>query len=289
MRSLLFVPGDRPDRFGKAIAAGADAIILDLEDSVAPNAKASAREAVTAWLRDGSAERAGCRVFVRINPLALDWWEADLASAVHADGVMLPKAANGDDVARLDALLRVAEAEAGRTDGAVGILPIITETAAATLQTATYAGSSTRLVGLTWGAEDLSADIGAARKRDSQGSYTDVFRYARTQTLLAAVAAEVVPVDTVFPQIADAEGFERECREAAADGFTAKMAIHPSQVPVINRVFTPNEADVDRAKRIVGAFAAAGEPGVLQLDGEMLDRPHVRNAQALLARAARYS
>ncbi|RVD03530.1 CoA ester lyase, partial [Mesorhizobium sp. M2A.F.Ca.ET.029.05.1.1] len=176
-------------------------------------------------------------------------------------------------------------AESGLPDGAIRILPIITETASGVLAAASYAGASTRLAGLTWGAEDLSAAIGARAARDENGRYTDVFRLARTMTILAAGAAEVAAIDTVFPDFRDMAAFETECREAERDGFTGKMAIHPAQVPVINAAFTPSAGAVERSQAIVDAFAAAGNPGVVGIDGKMYDRPHLRLAERLLARA----
>lgn len=198
---------------------------------------------------------------------------------------MLPKSNSGEDVARLAVRLRVHEAEAGIADGATRILPIITETPAGVLNAGTYAGASERLSGLTWGAEDLSAEIGAAATRDEDGRYTDVFRFARISTILAACAAEVAPIDTVFPNFRDEEAFHRDCLEGARDGFTGRMAIHPVQVPVINAVFTPSPEAVAEARAVVDAFAAAGNPGVVAIDGKMYDRPHLKRAERLLARA----
>jgi citrate lyase subunit beta / citryl-CoA lyase len=198
---------------------------------------------------------------------------------------MLPKSNSGQDVQQLSAKLRVHEAENGLPDGAINILPIITETAAGVLAAATYAGASARLAGLTWGAEDLSAAIGARAARDENGRYTDVFRLARTMTILAAGAAEVAAIDTVFPAFRDMAAFEAECKEAERDGFTGKMAIHPAQVPVINAAFTPSTEAVERSQAIVSAFEAAGNPGVVGIDGKMYDRPHLRLAERLLARA----
>ena len=289
MRSALFVPGDRPDRYAKAIASGADAILIDLEDSVALAAKAQARWTVGEWLGSDARPQDGPAIFVRLNAFDTETLEDDLAAIMPGapDGVMLPKAEHGHDVTRLDALLRVAEAEAGLGDGATAIIAIVTETAVGVLNAGTYRRSSKRLAAMTWGAEDLSADIGALRRRNEVGSYADVFRLARAQTIIGAVAAGVQPLDTVYPDIRDLDGFRRECEEAVADGFTGKMAIHPAQVPVINEVFTPSSEAVAEAERIVAAFAEAGDPGVLQLDGEMLDRPHLRKAQALLKRTGR--
>ena len=279
LRSLLFVPGDSERKIEKALAGEADALILDLEDSVAPAAKAVARRIVGAV----SSKRI---MFVRINPLASGMATEDLAAALACRpfAIVLPKSNRGRDVAELDAMLDVAEAQAGIAEGSTRILAIATETAAGALAAATYAGVSRRLWGLTWGAEDLAADLGALSKRHRDGRYRDTFRFARIQALLGAVAAGVEPVDTVFPDFRDEDAFASECEEAALDGFTAKMAIHPGQVPIINAAFTPSDKAIEEAEAIVAAFAVAGDPGVVALDGRMLDRPHLLNARKVLAR-----
>ncbi|AZO29886.1 citrate lyase subunit beta/citryl-CoA lyase [Mesorhizobium shonense] len=286
MRSLLFVPGDSERKLEKGFAAGADVVIVDLEDSVAAANKAQAR-AIAASFIPSKRQQTGSAVYVRVNDLSTGLTDDDLAALVPArpDGVMLPKSNSGQDVQQLAAKLRVHEAENGLPDGSIRILPIITETAAGLLAAASYAGASARLAGLTWGAEDLSAAIGARSARDESGRYTDVFRLARTMTILAAGAAEVAAIDTVFPDFRDMAAFEAECREAERDGFTGKMAIHPAQVPVINAAFTPSAEAVSRSHAIVAAFAAAGNPGVVGIDGKMYDRPHLRLAERLLARA----
>ena len=286
MRSLLFVPGDSERKLEKGFGAGADVVIVDLEDSVAGANKAAARATAAGFISD-KRHRTGPAVFVRVNDLSTGLTGDDLAALVPAkpDGIMLPKSNSGQDVQQLAAKLRVHEAENGLPDGAIRILPIITETAAGVLAAASYAGTSARLAGLTWGAEDLSAAIGARAARDENGRYTDVFRLARTMTILAAGAAEVAAIDTVFPDFRDMATFEKECREAERDGFTGKMAIHPAQVPVINAAFTPSAEAVERSRAIVDAFAAAGNPGVVGIDGKMYDRPHLRLAERLLARA----
>ena len=280
IRSLLFVPADSERKIAKAREGDADALILDLEDSVAPDAKGSARAGVRAVATTKT-------LFVRINPLPFGMADDDLAAALACQpfAVVLPKASGGTDVAALDAMLNVHEAEAGIEEGQTRILAIATETAAGTLAAATHAGASDRLWGLTWGAEDLAADVGALAKRHSDGRYRDTFRFARVQALLGAVAAGAEPVDTVFPDFRDTQGFRRECEEAVLDGFTAKMAIHPAQVPVINDVFTPSAEAVAEAQAVIDAFEAAGNPGVASLDGRMLDRPHLVNARKVLARA----
>jgi len=286
MRSLLFVPGDSERKLEKGFGAGADVVIVDLEDSVAPQNKALAREIAARFIAERRAQT-GSVIYVRVNDLSTGLTDDDLAAVVAArpDGIMLPKSNSGQDVQHLSAKLRVREAENGLADGAIKILPIITETPAGVLAAATYAGASARLAALTWGAEDLSAAIGARTARDERGSYTDVFRFARTMTILAAGAAEVAAIDTVFPNFRDMAAFEAECLEAERDGFTGKMAIHPDQVPVINAAFTPSVEAVRHSAAIVAAFAAAGNPGVVGIDGKMVDRPHLRLAERLLARA----
>jgi len=286
MRSLLFVPGDSERKLEKGFGASADVVIVDLEDSVAAANKSAAR-ATAADFISTQRHQTGSAIYVRVNDLSTGLTDDDLAALVPVkpDGIMLPKSNSGRDVQQLAAKLRVHEAESGLPDGGIRVLPIITETAAGVLAAASYAGTSARLAGLTWGAEDLSAAIGARSARDENGRYTDVFRMARTMTILAAGAAEVAAIDTVFPDFRDMAGFEQECREAERDGFTGKMAIHPAQVPVINAAFTPSAEAVERSRVIVDAFAAAGNPGVVGIDGKMYDRPHLRLAERLLARA----
>lgn len=286
MRSLLFVPGDSEKKLEKGFGAGADVVIVDLEDSVAPQNKVAARGIAARFIAEHR-QQTSSAIYIRVNDLSTGLTDDDLAALVSAkpDGIMLPKSNSGQDVQQLSAKLRVHEAESGLPDGEIKILPIITETATGVLAAATYAGASARLAGLTWGAEDLSAAIGARAARDDNGRYTDVFRLARTMTILAAGAAEVAAIDTVFPGFRDMAAFEAECAEAERDGFTGKMAIHPAQVPVINAAFTPSAEAVQRSQAIVSAFEAAGNPGVVGIDGKMYDRPHLRLAERLLARA----
>lgn len=286
MRSLLFVPGDSERKLEKGFAAGADAVIVDLEDSVAPQNKVRAREIAARFIVERRTQTSSA-IYVRVNDLSTGLTDDDLAVLVPArpDGIMLPKSNSGQDVQQLAAKLRVREAENGLADGVTKILPIITETPAGVLAAATYAGTTARLAGLTWGAEDLSAAIGARAARDEHGRYTDVFRLARAMTILAAGAAEVAAIDTVFPNFRDMAAFAAECAEAERDGFTGKMAIHPDQVPVINAAFTPSAEAVKQSAAIVAAFQAAGNPGVVGIDGKMVDRPHLRLAERLLARA----
>lgn len=288
MRSYLFVPADSQRKLEKALGSDADCLILDLEDSVAPGRKEEARRLACAFLRE-AAGRPDCpRFVVRVNALSTGLTEADLAGVMAAapQAILLPKSLGGADVQRLSAMLAVHEAENGLAEGATAIDALVTETPIGVLNAGTYAGKSARLRSLSWGGEDLAAAIGAQSNRDDNGFYTGVFRLARSLTILAAAAAGVEAVDTVFTDLADLAGLEAESAAAVRDGFSGKMAIHPSQVPVINRVFTPDARTLDWADRVVEAFANAGaEAGVLSLDGRMIDRPHLRQAERIIKRA----
>lgn len=271
LRSLLFVPGDRPERFAKAAASGADALILDLEDSVVPAQKPAAREAVAAAL-------AGPRealLFVRVNPLHSEFIDDDLAAIADGrpDGLVLPKAAGAADVIAL----------AERAPG-VHILPVATETPAAVFALGDYHAASELLAGLTWGAEDLPAAIGSV-SREADGRYTNIFETVRALALLGAHAAGVPAIETVYPDFRDLDGLAAYARRGARDGFTGMMAIHPAQVAAINAAFTPTEAEVAHARAVIAAFAANPGAGALQLDGKMIDAPHRVAAEKLLARA----
>lgn len=289
MRSMLFVPGDSPRKIEKGLGSGADAIIIDLEDSVAMAGKDTARR-IAAEALAASRTGAAPEIYVRVNALDTGLTADDLAAimAGRPDGIMQPKACGDVDVRTLSDLIGTEEARHGIPDGATGIVIVGTETAASLFRMASYADAGPRLRGITWGAEDLSADLGATTNRCPDGTYADPYRFARTLCLVGAVAAGVQPIDTVFTSFRDEAGLRAECDAAMRDGFTAKMAIHPAQVATINQVFTPSAADVARARRIVEAFAAAGDAGVVGLDGEMLDRPHLTRAERLLARARRY-
>ncbi len=287
MRSLLFVPGDDARKLAKAMTCGADALILDLEDSVAPSGKAHARQMVRDFIFDARRRCARPRLFVRINGLGTGLADPDLDAVMPAgpDGIMLPKSRAGADVQHLGAKLAVREAESRLPDGACAIIPIVTETAASIFGLASYAGASQRLLGMAWGAEDLSAALGAETNRLPDGAFAAPYQLARTLTLVGARAAEVEPIDTVFTAFRDEAGLRRDCEAARRDGFTAKMAIHPAQVPVINEVFTPTPEAVERAKAILAAFAENPQAGVIAMGEEMLDRPHLLRAQGVLARA----
>jgi citrate lyase subunit beta/citryl-CoA lyase len=287
MRSLLFVPADAPAKLEKGLGCGADAIIVDLEDSVAPERKAAAREQATAFLAAALQHPARPRLLVRINGLSTGLTDADLDAVVAArpDAIMLPKAEGGASIMHADAKLATREALAGLPDGHVKIVAIATETAQSLFVAGTYRAASPRLTALTWGAEDLSADLGAEANRDAEGRFLDPYRLARTLCLAAAAGAEVPALDTVYVDFRNEAGLRRECEEARRDGFQGKMAIHPAQVATINDVFTPKPEAVARAKAIIAAFAAEPGAGVVGIGGVMYDRPHLTKAQRLLARA----
>jgi citrate lyase subunit beta/citryl-CoA lyase len=279
LRSLLFVPGDRPERFDKAAASGADALILDLEDSVAASAKTKAREAIADFL---SRPSRAVPLFVRINPLDSAFVDDDLAAVVHAkpDGIMLPKAEGGKSVVELLARLSKLGNETAL------IFPLATETPAALFQIGTYGGISPRICALSWGAEDLPAAIGATTAREADGSYTPPYELARSLTLFGAHAAGVLAIETVFPDIKNVEGLAAYAARGRRDGFTGMMAIHPAQITIINHAFTPSETELAHAQKIVDAFAASPDAGVLQIDGKMVDAPHLKQARRILALCA---
>jgi citrate lyase subunit beta/citryl-CoA lyase len=273
LRSLLFVPGDRPERFAKAVASGADALILDLEDSVVPERKAEARAAVRGWIEAPRDE--GPAVFVRINPIDSEDVAADLdaLAGLALDGIVLPKAEGAESVAML----------LDRLPGDYVVLPVASETPAAVFQLGTFAGVAGRLGGLTWGAEDLPAAIGAVTAREEDGSYTDPYRVVRALTLFGAHAAGVPAIETVFPDFRNLDALAGYAARGRRDGFTGMLAIHPTQVAVINDAFTPSEAELAHARTVVAMFEANPGAGALQLDGKMIDAPHLKSARRLLA------
>lgn len=287
MRSLLFSPGDSLKKIDKGLASGTDVLLIDLEDSVALSAKQDARRITADVLARVMSADQRPRIFIRINAFDTGLSDDDLAAVMpHGpDGIMLPKCQSGRDVSRLDAMLAVREAKAGLTDGVTEIVVVATETAASVFNLGTYSGASPRLKGLTWGAEDLSADIGASGSRDEAGEFTAPFALARNLSLFGAVSAEVTPIDTVYTNFRDMDGLRRECLEAVRDGFLGKMAIHPAQVPIINETFTPADTDIARARAIVEAFEQNPDAGVIGIDGEMIDRPHLRRSEKILDRA----
>ena len=288
MRSLLFVPGDDERKIAKGLASEADALILDLEDAVAPARKVAARALCAATLAAG----ARMKLFVRINALDTGATLLDLAAVVKARpfGVMLPKCRHGDDVRLVSHYLAALEAREGVPAGDIRILPIVTETGGSLFG---FGGLGSydnppipRLYGMLWGGEDLAADLGAITNRDDEGRYAAPYLLARSLCLFAAAASSAVAVDAVYTNFRDAAGLRKEAVEALRSGFSAKAAIHPDQIGVINEAFTPAAADVEAARRVIAAFEAAPGAGVVSVDGKMLDRPHYRTAQRVLARAA---
>lgn len=287
LRSALFVPGDSTAKLAKSLGSGADALILDLEDSVAAERKQAARASALAFLEDAGKRQPRPLLMVRVNALETGLTDADLDAIVagRPDAIMLPKAEGGAAVAHLDAKLTAREAIHGLPDGEIRIVALATETASALFVAGTYGGASPRLTGLSWGAEDLSADLGAETNRDAEGRFTEPFRFARNLCLAAAAAAKIQAIDTVFVDFRDVAGLKREAEEARRDGFTAKLAIHPAQVATINAVFTPSPAAIAKARAVIAAFAAKPGAGVVGIEGIMYDRPHLERARQLLARA----
>ncbi len=287
MRSLLFVPGDSDKKQAKALACGADVLILDLEDSVAPARKPAAREMTRTWITTAKVQTKRPMLYVRMNALTTPYWQDDLSGVMPAapDGIMLPKPRSGADVELLAMHLAALEQTFGIAEGTTRILPIATEVPLSVLQMPSYVGASPRLSALTWGAEDLATEIGASTNRRSDGTFTSPFQLARDLTLFTACAAGVPPLDTVFVNFRDAAGLRREAEAAARDGFTGKLAIHPDQVPVINAAFTPSADDIARARAIKKLFDDNPGSGALSMDGQMIDIPHLKQAERLLARA----
>lgn len=282
MRSMLFVPGDRPERFAKAAASGADAVILDLEDAVMPERRPFARSEIAKWL--GACERR-VPVWVRINPVETSDALPDLAAVIEGrpDGIVLPKARDGADVHRVDHWLEVLEARHGFAAGSIGLLPLITESAGALLKAGSFTGLPARVKGLTWGAEDLAADIGALANKDASGEYELTYAMARSFCLLAAAAAGVPAYDTVDIEIRDMAAVERRARASRRQGFVGKLAIHPAQVAPIHAAFSPTDDEIAWAERVLAAFDAAPGVGAVAFEGGMLDKPHLRQAERILA------
>ncbi|WP_260483451.1 HpcH/HpaI aldolase/citrate lyase family protein [Sphingomicrobium flavum] len=271
-RSWLFVPADSEKKIAKAVTGDADAIIFDLEDSVAPAAKADAR----AILGNMDQRTGGPEWWIRINPIGTDDHRLDLQLLGRPDiaGIVLPKAESGEDVTHL-----------AHSTGNIPIHAIVTETAASLFGLLSYRDAQAPLAAMSWGAEDLSAALGASSKLGPDGELAFTYKMARSLCLAGAVAAGAQPVDGVFTDVRDTDGLIAEARAAAAEGFTGKLAIHPAQVGPINEAFTPTADQIAHARAIVQAFAAEPGAGVLSVDGKMVDLPHLKQAEALLARA----
>ena len=283
LRSWMFVPGDSEKMLGKSTSLEADALIFDLEDAVVESQKQRARQMVAEHLQQ--APRDGAQLWVRINALDSEHALADIRAVMagRPDGLVLPKAEHGEQAEQLDRALSEAEAGFGGQTGSTRIALIAFETPLAVLNMASYRTLHPRVVGLSWGAEDLAAGIGAQANRDEHGAYTAPHVMARNLCLMAAGAAGVQAVDTAFIDFRDEAGLQRSCREARRDGFLGKIAIHPAQLPAIHAAFTPTAEELDRARAIVEAFAANPGAGIVGVAGKMLDKPHLRQAQRLLA------
>jgi citrate lyase subunit beta/citryl-CoA lyase len=287
LRSLLFVPADSERKLAKSLASAADVLILDLEDAVAESRKVEGRRMATEFIA-AHATRIGAKLYVRINPLDTALAMGDLAAVVVPGlaGIMLPKTKSAADVARLGHGLDALEARAGLAPGSVAIVPVATETAEAMLTMQSYAQLALpRLAGITWGAEDLSAAIGAVSNRDEDGHYSPLYTLANSLCLTAAAAAGVPPIDTVHVDFRDAAGLAAACRASRRRGFRGRIAIHPDQVAIINEAYTPSAEEMAHAQRIVDAFAANPDAGTLSLDGAMIDRPHLTQALRTLGLA----
>lgn len=284
MRSLLFVPGDSERKLARAPESGADALILDLEDSVVPGNRPLARRQARDFL--AATGSAGFRRYVRINPLSSGAALDDLAAVMPGKphGILLPKCIP-EDLRTLDHYLSAFEAAFEVSAGATRVIAIATETPAAMFSLGGYAGASPRLEGITWGAEDLAACVGGSNRR-ADGAYDDVYRLARSLCLLGAAAAGATPIDTIYTDFKDEAGLAAECAAAKRSGFTAKMAIHPAQIPVINNAFTATEEELAWARKVVAIFAENPDAGTIALDGKMLDRPHLTLARRLLGLGA---
>jgi citrate lyase subunit beta/citryl-CoA lyase len=282
-RSFLFVPADSERKLKKSQKSGADALILDLEDSVAASEKPRARSLAIEFLSD----RADTPVWVRINPLDTENALADLREIIPAApfGIVLPKPTGARDSVQLGKLLDVLEQESGIAEGTTRIMPIATERPAALFHMHEYTGASSRLAALTWGAEDLSAALGASNNRDSSGNWLPPYELARSLCLFAAAAAEVAAIDTIFADFSDDDALSKYASGARRDGFSGMLAIHPAQVGIINRAFTPDADELERAMRIVSMFEANPDAGVIAFDGEMLDRPHLLQARKIITMA----
>jgi citrate lyase subunit beta/citryl-CoA lyase len=287
MRSLLFVPADGGSKLDKALASGADAVIIDLEDSIAPERKESARGAAAVFLKEAAPRVSRPRLLVRVNGIATGLIDADLDIIVPArpDAILLPKAEGGASMIHADAKLTAREAISGLTEGHIKIVAQAIETAAAIFQIGTFGGASARLIGLTWGPEDLSAEVGAEANRDSEGRLTEPYRLARSLCLFGAAAAAVSAIETVYVDFRNLDGLRRDTEDARRDGFSGRLAIHPAQVAIINEVFTPTADALTKARAIVAAFAAAPGAGAIGIEGKMYDRPHLVRAMQVIARA----
>lgn len=288
LRSMLFIPGDSEKKLGKVDGCGADAVIIDLEDAVAPANKALARQMTADFLKARPKIARAGQIWVRVNPFDTGLTLGDLAAVAPfaPDGIVQPKTDTPADVRQLSHYLDALEAAHGLTPGAIRILPVATETAIAPFHLGEFAGAGLdRLAGLTWGAEDLSAALGASTNRGGDGEWAFTYKMARSLTLLAAHASGVQAIDTLYADFRDEEGLRASCRAARAEGFSGRLAIHPAQVAVINAAFLPSPEEITHARRVLAAFAASPGAGTVGLDGKMLDIPHKKAAEQVVSQA----
>ncbi len=281
-RSFLFVPGDAERKLEKARDTGADALILDLEDAVAPDAKPAARALAKEYLPGKD------NVWVRVNPVDGPDWEADLEAVMPSApaGIVLPKPRHARDAVKLSEHMDVLENHHGIERGSTRIIAICTEDPEALFTLHSYIGTVPRLAGLSWGAEDLAAAVGASANRSTKGEWLPPYEMARSMCLFAAAAAEVAAIDTVYTDFRDHEGLLRYAANARRDGFSGMLAIHPAQVDAINAAFEPTTAEIEHARRIVELFEQNPGAGTVGLDGRMIDRPHLVQAQRILQQAS---
>lgn len=289
LRAMLFVPGDSERKLTKSLSSGADAVIIDLEDSVVPENRPAARKLTHDFIAAHSSAADAPALWLRINPLDTPDAEEDIEAVLHAGpaGIVLPKCAGPEQVAELDQMLYERERSAGLEEGSIAILPIVTETPAAAMTLHRYIESNfvakARLAGLSWGAEDLSAAIGASRKREADGSWSFPYQMVRAQVLLTAHALDVQAIDTLHADFRDIEGLMHVARMGRSDGFSGMLAIHPAQIEPIQNAFTPSAEEIAEAEAVVAAFAENPGAGAVSLDGKMLDRPHLKLAERIIA------
>ncbi len=283
LRSLLFVPADSEKKLAKAGERGADALILDLEDSVLPSRKSVGREMCAHFLKTANTPS---QIWVRVNPLGTKFIDDDLAAIIphNPAGIMLPKPDGPVDIETLSTKIEHIERARGLPIGKIKILPVATETARAVMSLSLYPRTYLpRLLGLTWGAEDLATDLGALTNKDANGDFSHVYQMVRSQALLAAKASGVQAVDTLYDNFRDKDGLRKRAKAAFAQGFTGMLAIHPVQVDIINTCFTPTEAQIRHAQAVIAAFAQNPDAGVVAVNGKMTDIPHLKQAQNILA------
>ncbi len=288
LRSMLFIPADSERKLAKGDATGADALILDLEDAVAPSRTHIAREMALAYLK-ARKDRSKQQLWVRINPLSTPAALLDLVVVAGApDGIVLPKVDSAADIVQLSHYLDALEVREGVKPGAIRIMPVATETAKALFTLNSYEGCSARLAGLTWGAEDIAAALGASTNRRPDGEYDTVYQLARSMCLAGAVAAGVQPIDTIWADFSDEAGLIKDSAAARQRGFTGKIAIHPGQVAAINAAFSPSTEELAWSKKVVDLFEANPGMGTVGLEGKMLDMPHLKQARRVLELAQRF-